>query len=127
MPGIRLSEKHGVNPTIPHCFYCNQPKNELILMGRLPGDAEAPRGTVFDKEPCDKCKEFMTQGIILISTKNEDEGKANPYRTGGWCVVKERAIEGIVQPQALVEQILKARVCFIPDAVWDMIGLPREE
>ena len=39
---IRISEKHGVNPTIPICFYCGEDKNEVALLGKLHGDKEAP-------------------------------------------------------------------------------------
>ena len=33
---IRLSPAHGVNPTIPICFWCGNEKNEIALMGKLP-------------------------------------------------------------------------------------------
>ena len=59
---ILLSPKHGLNPTIPICFWCGEEKNEIALMGRI-GDArkgedfEAPMHAVLDYEPCDKCRE----------------------------------------------------------------------
>ena len=28
---IRVSDKHGVNPSIPSCFYCNEQKSEIVL------------------------------------------------------------------------------------------------
>jgi len=123
---IRLSKKYGVNPAIPKCFYCYEDKSEIILAGKLPGDIEAPRGVVWDKRPCDKCKGFMEQGIILISV---DEAKTtdpqNPWRTDGWVVVKEEAVRRMVIPPELVEHICKSRVCFVPDDAWDKLGLPR--
>lgn len=118
---MRLSEKHGVNCTIPHCFFCGEAKNELILAGRLPHDAEAPKGKVWDKNPCDKCKGHMEQGIILISVKNGEEGD-NPYRTGGWVVIREEAFSRIFNG---CDAAIKKRVAFVPDEVWDKIGLPR--
>lgn len=44
MSSIKISPKHGVNPTIPVCFFCGKPKNEIALMGRMGGkeDIEAP-------------------------------------------------------------------------------------
>lgn len=39
---IRLSPKHGLNPSISVCFFCGEDKNEIILPGKLEGDAEAP-------------------------------------------------------------------------------------
>lgn len=124
---IRLSEKHGVNPTIPKCFYCGEDKNEIILPGRLPNDQEAPRGMVWDKAPCDTCAGYMEQGVILISVKDSEEDSDNPYRTGGWVVVSDEAIAKIVQPKELADDILGRGVAFVPDEAWDAIGLPRGE
>ena len=122
---IRLSPKHGVNPVIPKCFYCNEDKNEVILAGRLKGDAEAPRNAVWDMEPCDKCKGYMKQGIILISVDEEkSDDERNPYRTGGWVVIKEKAVRHMMTEEA-ANEICKRRVGFVPDEVWDAIGLPR--
>ncbi len=122
---IRLSEKHGVNPAIPKCFFCGEDKNEILLLGKLKDDAEAPRGAVFNHEPCDKCNGYMEQGVILISV---DEAKSasdmkNPYRTGGWCVVSDNFVKRVVTPQELQDTILKQRVAFIPDEAWELLGL----
>jgi hypothetical protein len=131
--GIKLSPKYGVNPAIPKCFYCLEDKNEVILAGRMKakggGDAdmEAPRGAVWDNEPCDKCKEYMKQGIILISVKDKDEGKPNPYRTGGWIVVKEDWIRRTIQTPEERQKFLDRRFAFVTDTVWDRIGFPRGE
>jgi len=126
-PGIRLSPKHGVNPAVPKCFYCQEDKNEVILAGRIGrDDLEAPHGAVWDYEPCDKCQELMEQGIILISVdekKTDDE--RNPFRTGGWIVIKEEAFRRLpIKPQELVEDVCKKRMTFIPDEVWKLMGLP---
>lgn len=66
---IKISPKHGVNPTIPVCFYCGEPKNEIALLGKIGGrgeDLEAPKHLVIDYEPCDKCKEMWQQGVPLV-------------------------------------------------------------
>ena len=122
---IRLSEKHGVNPTMPRCFYCQEAKNMVMLVGRLPGDREAPKDAVWDMEPCDTCKDLMQAGVICISV---DEGKTkdpkNPWRTGGWIVIKDDAIQRIFTG-AVVRQVLEQRVAFLPDEVWDAVGFPR--
>lgn len=126
MGSIRISQKYGVNPTIPLCFFCNEPKNELILAGRLPGDQEAPKNKVWDNAPCDKCKGYQKIGVILISVRDGEEG-TNPYRTGGWVVLKDDAVRRLVQPQELADEIIRKRVAFVPDQAWDAIGLPRGE
>ena len=124
MRQIRLSKKYGLNPAIPYCFYCNKAKNEVILAGVF-GGKEAPRAAVWDLRPCDACADFMKQGVILISVKDGEDG-GNPYRTGGWCVVKDEAIERMISNTDLREHIiLRARVAFVPDEAWDFLGLPR--
>lgn len=119
--GIKLSKKHGLNPAIPKCFYCGEDKNEIILAGRLPDDAEAPHGAVWDTTPCEKCADCMRQGVILIEVRDGESGR-NPYRAGGWVVVKEDAIRRMIKEPALSE-VLKNRVAFIESAVWKAIGL----
>ncbi len=123
MSGINLSPKHGVNPAIPICYVCLKPKNEIILAGRLKDDAEAPHAAVWDYQPCATCEAFMTPGIILISVKPGESGN-NPYRTGGWAVVKEEAVRRMLTHPPLVEDICKRRMAFMPDDVWNALGLP---
>jgi hypothetical protein len=123
---IKLSEKYGVNPSVNVCFYCNEDKNEIVLPGRLKGDAEAPHRGVWNMEPCDKCKTHMEQGIILISVDElRSMDRENPWRTGGWCVVREDAILQIINPPELAERVRQTRVAFVPDDAWDALGLPR--
>lgn len=119
---MRLSERHGVNPSISTCFYCGGDKNELVLCGRLKNDEQAPMKVVYDKEPCDKCKEYMAMGIIVISVKDGETDKENPYRTGGWAVIREEVFNRIPDGKKILNG---SRVCFIEDAAWDIIGLPR--
>lgn len=126
-----LSQKYGVNPTMPVCFFCQRETGEVALLGRILDketrqEVEAPRHTVLDHKPCDECKKWMEQGVILISIRPGEEGSKNPFRTGGWCVVKDDAISSSFSPPALVVEILKRRCAFIPDDAWDTIGLPRE-
>ena len=62
--GIKLSPKHGLNPTIPVCFWCGEERNEVALLGHI-GDGrkleefEAPMHMVIDYEPCEKCRANM--------------------------------------------------------------------
>ena len=125
MSRIKLSHKHGVNPSVEVCYYCGESKG-VVLFGQLKGDEEAPRKCVIDREPCEKCAGYMRQGVILISVKDGDYGKDDPYRTGGFAVVTGEAIERAVRPRELAEQILKKRVAFIEDQSWALLGLPTE-
>ncbi len=126
--GIRVSEKHGLNPSISVCVICGEDKNELIIPGRLKGDAEAPRRAVWNHEPCDKCKEHMKMGVIIVCVNSAlTKDQNDPYRDGRIVVLKDEAIQKIVHPKELADEILKRRVCFMSDTVWDAIGLPSKD
>lgn len=126
--GIRLSEKHGVNPAVEQCFVCMKDVG-VVLFGRLRDDAEAPRRACVSREPCAECQKLMELGIILISVdeKKSDGDMQNPYRTGGWCVVKEEAVRRMFDDGPILDSVLKYRMAFIEDEAWDKIGLPRGE
>lgn len=117
---IRISEKYGVNPTIPICFWCGREKNEIALLGKLPGDAEAPKSTwlVGDYEPCDACKELRGQGIDLIEVA--DHPIAHPkqlpwhgaYPTGRHVILSEHGIRAIFSVD-VADDLCKRRIGFL--------------
>jgi hypothetical protein len=135
---IRLDPKHGLNPSLMLCFFCQEPSGVALLgasggkvskaLGMPHDDGQAPRQATYDMVPCAKCKELMGQGVILISVdESKSEDRSNPYRTGVWCVVKDDFLKRTMNEQAkeLLEQILRLRVAFLPDDAWDKLGLPR--
>ena len=132
--GIQLSEKHGVNPSVEQCFFCMKDVG-VVLFGRLKPrphnfDPEAPRQVCFgpDSRPCDECIGYMEQGIILISVDEEKTDDVNnPWRSGGWCVVKEEAIKRMKFNEEEEKRILDRRVAWLTDEVWEIFGLPRGE
>lgn len=127
MSSIRLSQKHGVNPSLEQCFFCGKDKG-LILFGRLPEDKEAPRKVCMNHEPCDECAGHMKKGIILVSVADSAaDDDPNPYRTGCMAVVTENAIRRMVNPPELVEEICRTRFLFIHDAAWKYLRLPTPE
>lgn len=99
--GIRVSEKHGVNPSLLKCFWCGQDKG-VALLGKLKGDAEAPREMCLDYDFCDNCVERIGEGIALLEVSTEPvtegqpaiskHGPAQLYPTGSWVAVTEEAI-----------------------------------
>lgn len=97
---IKLSPQHGLNPTIPVCFFCGEDKNELVLLGKInKEDDQAPKRMIVDFEPCDKCKEKFAKGVLLIEVTTYPEyiGKPiaeNAYPTGRYVVVKPEALNG---------------------------------
>lgn len=101
--GVRLSPKHGVNPTLTVCFWCGEERGDIALLGRIGGklDLEAPRHAVVDFEPCDCCKAKMASGFTLMeatTAPNEVSSaqiQRGVYPTGRWCVIKPEAADRI--------------------------------
>lgn len=76
---IKLSPKHGVNPSILHCECCGE-EYGVALLGRLKGDEEAPRD-IF-QGLCNSCKSVIDNGGVMIIEVRDGEKGDNPYRTG---------------------------------------------
>lgn len=108
--GIPISPKHGLNPCIPVCFYCGKQKSEIALLGKLPGDAEAPHAAVIDYNPCDECKANWNMGVPLIrvssrpAVKNQAafkvQGGQMVYPTGQYTVMRQDAVKRIFEMDA---------------------------
>jgi hypothetical protein len=118
---IRLSEQHGVNPMVVQCFWCGNDRGDLALLGRLPGDKEAPHLGLLDYEPCTKCKEGMTQGITLIevvtAANKFPEIQSGLWPTGHWWVITEEAAKRVFT----LDEVLQKRKAFItPDLAVDL-------
>jgi hypothetical protein len=123
---LKLHPQHGVNPTVEKCFFCNKDKGVALLGAAYKG--EAPRSMVINHEPCDECKGYMEQGVILISCrepKTKDD-QVNPYRTGGWAVVRDALIKRAINDPKVRDDILRKRFAFIPNDAWSKLGLPMD-
>jgi hypothetical protein len=128
MTGLYLDPEFGVNPYMPICFLCGESTGEIALLGRrsqkITGykDANKAPPMAMSKEPCDKCKSRMQQGVILVGVCEEKtKDRENPYRTGHYVVVKDHVIEDLFQPETLVEEILSKRVAFVEGEVLDTL------
>lgn len=85
MSGVRLSPKYGVNPTLAVCFWCGEERGDIALLGRIGGreDREAPRRSVVDFQPCDKCRASMNSGFTLMETTAHPNGVCSaPMQAG---------------------------------------------
>lgn len=127
MSGIRISEKHGVNPSMDMCFWCGETK-AIVLFGRLKNDAEAPREVVTNYEPCDKCKEIIKKGCwcVEVDTSPTDRGRApiqeqgdkKLYPTGRFHVLKKEAAARIFGENGVTEE---SKMVFIDKGVFEWI------
>jgi hypothetical protein len=79
---VRLSPKHGVNASCGLCIYCLKAM-DVVLFGHIrggDGDMEAPRQMIHSMEPCDKCKGYMEEGIIVITMRDGEGEKMEEER-----------------------------------------------
>jgi len=112
---IKLSKKHGLNPSMSICFFCGKEKNELVIPGRLKGDAEAPRKAVWSYEPCDECRQYMKEGVMVCVVKDDSDPK-NPYRTGRLLVIRDEDAKNIFNVDPA-----KTRFFFLEESAVEMV------
>lgn len=121
---IPLSKNYGANPTIPICFWCGEEKNEIALLGKLKGDAEAPRKTwlLGDYEPCDKCKDHFGKGILIIEAstvplidKQPPYLQEDAYPTGNYVVLSEEGTRKIFT-ENVAEKLIEKKKGFMDEA-----------
>ncbi|MCX8074162.1 MAG: hypothetical protein N2749_01060 [Clostridia bacterium] len=130
MSEIKLSKKHGFNPSIPVCFWCGKEKNEIALFGELPKDKEAPMKAVYDYTPCRECQKKMAQGILVIEAVlgteavklgNPPIDKLGSVPTGRWLVMTRQYFEDNVDDEDLKQRILKAGKTLMDPATFTQI------
>ena len=104
--GIKISPKHGLNPTIPVCFWCGKQKNEIALMGRMKGDIEAPKNMVLDYEPCEDCQNHMAMGVTILEASDHPNTEGQPpmqkgvYPTSRFVVVTTECADRVFNAYA---------------------------
>jgi hypothetical protein len=132
---MRLHKNHGLNPTMTTCFYCGKDDKIMLIGDHVTSEMKAeglasPDGKmkmnigVVDMEPCRECAKWMKKGVILISVK-DDSDTHNLYRTGGWAVIADDAINKMINDEKTKELVLKRRFCFVPNTAWEKLGLPK--
>jgi hypothetical protein len=116
---IRLSEKHGLNPTLAVCAWCGEETGEIALLGYMgKGDPEAPRRAVLNYEPCPKCSELWAQGTACVEvtdrpmTDGQLQIKDGYYPTGRLSVITKEAASrmGIEAPRVLMTEDCYTRI-----------------
>ena len=117
--GIILHQKYGLNATIPICFFCGKPKNEIVMLGAACKE-EAPMNMCIDKEPCDECKKLTEQGILLIEVKDGAD-RDNPYKTGHIVVIKDEAFTRIFD-----DKIPPRRIAFVEETIMIETGIKKQ-
>lgn len=125
---IKLSPKHGVNPSLILCAICGK-STGLALQGLLKNDAEAPR-QVIDREPCDDCKKEIKKyekigfTVFVVSPEYEKfQDKATPWQFFQYLhVIKFETAKNIFP-----EEVLNKKACFINTETALKIGLDNKK
>lgn len=142
------ADGNNLGVALTKCFFC-QGDADILLNTRLtPGHAkavDAMHGKIVSMEPCQKCTEYMKMGIIVItidvakSDPNWDKpspimskdrygrmvehrGIPNPYRSGGWWVIKDEAVQRMT-PEHVYEWAKAHRFMFIEHEAAEKLGL----
>lgn len=80
----------------------------------------------FSEEFCPECKEHAKEGVFFVGVDgSKTEDMNNPYRTGWLSCVKDEAVKRFMT-EPMLSQVLKKRMCYIPDEVAMEIGLKPE-
>lgn len=87
---IKLSPKHGVNPSMVKCVVCGKEVG-ILLNGKLKGDVEAPR-YVITGELCNECKAKVDEGYAFIIECRSARGLED--RTSRYVVIKKETLQG---------------------------------
>lgn len=125
---------------LTNCYFCGEGSTILLATRyiRLQNGETEPlkdlkefNGKVVDMTPCSKCQQWMKEGIILITIDERKcekdwnkEAMPNPWRTGGFYVVKEEAIKRLLSGKML-EWCLKHRWMFIDNRAAIQAGLSK--
>lgn len=131
MSGIRLSEKHGVNPMLVNCFWCGEAMG-VATLGKLKDDAEAPSHAVINYDPCDTCAENFKQGIVIICVTDQPTIPGQPavtakngvvsYPTGTHAVVTVASVRRIFLPGKAEEIISAGKILVDKEIYYKLMG-----
>jgi len=123
---IRISPKHGLNPSMLCCPICGN-GSSIALVGLLPEDKQAPRNMI-DKTPCSNCTDDIEErkklGFICFVIRDEFEKSqgATPWQFfDSYHVIKTDAAQRMFQGLDL-----SYGAAFIPLSIAKQIGLKNE-
>lgn len=119
---IELSKEHGLNPTIPMCFWCGKPRDEIVLLGRKykenGKEAQAPMYMMMDYNPCKECQTAFNDGIAIIPAQKTPMVEGQPpigddvWPTGGVAFLTEQGVKAIFD-EGVADEIVERRFAFI--------------
>ena len=132
MSGIRVSEKHGVNPSIQKCFWCGGDIG-VVLFGKMKGDKEAPREVILDYSLCNECKEKEKTYVHVIEASkipdyaDQPEIAKDTYPTGRNMWIKDEAVMRLLSDKDLAARIIAHRAMFCDSETFNALIAMHDE
>lgn len=129
---MKLSKKHGVNPSIIKCFWCNKDIG-IAMLGQIDkADSKAPDCICTSYEPCDECKEKFDHGITVMGVSNVPINENMPhvsvndngdklYPTGKYFVTSDSFINELIKDEETKTLVLKSRKMYMEDDIVEEI------
>ena len=93
--GIQLSKKHGLNPSLDHCWLCGK-EIGIVLFGRLKGDAEAPHKTC-SGNVCNDCKKRFEKESVVLSCNSEGDTDGRMIWIPKECITEQLRTNNILR------------------------------
>jgi len=136
---MQHTNESGPAVALTKCYFCGEDNTILVQSRNInvrDRRIESMHGMVVDMTPCSKCSDYMKQGVILITIDNakskpgwnkpepgNDRFIPNPYRTGGFAVIKDEAVKRIFTPKEMADWAIKHRWMFIEHEAAVKMGL----
>lgn len=127
---LRLHPQHGLNPTMPLCFWCGKPNGEIALLGAA-YKREAPMNMALDYDPCDDCKAKMALGVVVVQCSQGDGKRLNRHipdsvPTGRWVVLKREAAQRMFGDTEQWHDIERKGQLLMNIETWTTLGFPTD-
>lgn len=116
---LTLSPKYGLNPSMLCCMVCTKEYGIALHGKSRGGDLEAPRHTLHGF--CTDCEKFSVERIAFVQVVGDVH---NPERTGVVAWVPMDRVSVVLRPAEFAEQVLRAKMAFVPMGAWGKLGLP---
>lgn len=113
MSSLRLSKKHGINPSVAHCKLCGDSYGVVLFGASYHGGEEAPRAIASGH--CDKCLKALRSGCVFFI--EAAEGGLNE-RTGRMAAITKEAFDRMFQGTEKGQQVF----LMLPEMFENMFG-----